>query len=270
MLQTLHLFPILDQKLIELLRSLSADDWNKPTIAKQWTVKDITAHLLDGNLRVMSMIRDQYLVPPDREINSYTDLVGFLNKINADFVTAAKRMSPQVLIQLMEITGREYETQLRLLDPEADAILSVAWAGEQISKNWFHVAREYTEKWHHQQQIRDAVGMQGIMTKELFYPAMDTFMRGLPYTYRDTPAEKGTVVHIKIDTAIGGDWYLLKKENGWELANATKEVKASLILQPDIAWKLFTKGVRAGEAPIEISGDEKLASVALGLIAVMA
>jgi hypothetical protein len=33
----------------------------------------------------------------------------------------------------------------------------VAWAGEAESKNWFHVARDYSEKWHHQQQIREAV-----------------------------------------------------------------------------------------------------------------
>jgi len=37
---TLHLFLPLDQKLIELLKSLSGDDWKKPTLAKLWTVKD--------------------------------------------------------------------------------------------------------------------------------------------------------------------------------------------------------------------------------------
>ena len=49
--ETLHLFPVLNKLLIELLSSLSADDWNKPTIAKLWTVKDIAAHLLDTNIR---------------------------------------------------------------------------------------------------------------------------------------------------------------------------------------------------------------------------
>ncbi|MEJ7682555.1 MAG: hypothetical protein WKG06_32810 [Segetibacter sp.] len=28
------------------------------------------------------------------------------------------------------------------------------WAGEKKSKNWFHIAREYTEKWHHQMSSR--------------------------------------------------------------------------------------------------------------------
>ena len=31
-------------------------------------------------------------------------------------------------------------------------------AGEAVSANWFDVAREFTERWHHQQQIRLAIG----------------------------------------------------------------------------------------------------------------
>ena len=89
-----------------------------------------------------------------------------------------------MIIKWLETTGKEYSAYLATLDPNAPAIFSVAWAGEKVSKNWFHVAREYTEKWHHQQQIREAIVKQGIMTKELFYPVMETFMYGLPYTYR--------------------------------------------------------------------------------------
>ena len=57
MIETTHLFPVLDQKLIELLKSLSPEDWNKQTVAKLWTVRDIAAHLLDGNLRTLSLSR---------------------------------------------------------------------------------------------------------------------------------------------------------------------------------------------------------------------
>ena len=48
MILTQHLFKPLDSKLIELLRSLSPEDWNRPTLAPLWTVKDIAAHLLDA------------------------------------------------------------------------------------------------------------------------------------------------------------------------------------------------------------------------------
>ena len=52
------LIPKLDQLLIYLLEGLSVDDWDKQTIAGRWTVKDVAAHLLDGNLRTLSMLRD--------------------------------------------------------------------------------------------------------------------------------------------------------------------------------------------------------------------
>jgi hypothetical protein len=53
-IQTLNLFPVLNNLLIELLTSLEPGDWNKPTIAPLWTVKDIAAHLLDTNMRAIA------------------------------------------------------------------------------------------------------------------------------------------------------------------------------------------------------------------------
>ena len=143
-------------------------------------MKDIAAHLLDGNIRTLSLSRDKHVLVPGRNINNYRDLVDYLNSLNAEWVIAMKRMSPSILTELLEVTGKEYSKYIASLDPHADAIFPVAWAGEHVSKNWFHVAREYTEKWHHQQQIREATGKPGIMTKKLFYPVLNTFMRGLP------------------------------------------------------------------------------------------
>ena len=57
---TSHLFPLLDEKLLEILRSLSPQDWERQTIAPLWKVKDVAAHLLDGNMRALSMLRDNY------------------------------------------------------------------------------------------------------------------------------------------------------------------------------------------------------------------
>ena len=61
---TAHLFPALDARLVELLRGLTPDDWNRPTIAPRWTVKDVAAHLLDTLLRRLSFGRDGYVPSP--------------------------------------------------------------------------------------------------------------------------------------------------------------------------------------------------------------
>jgi uncharacterized protein (TIGR03083 family) len=272
MIVTTHLFPILDAKLIELLRSLTPEEWQKPTLAKQWAVKDIAAHLLDTNVRSLAA-RDNHFVRLEVNINSYNDLVNYLNQLNAEWVTAARRISPQVLTDFLEDTGKQYSSYIATLDMNADAPYSVAWAGEERSAMWFHVAREYTEKWHHQQQIRQATGKEGIMTRELFYPCIDTFLCGLPHTYRNTTAPEGMVIKITIDTTIGGNWYLIYKSTGWMITKIKHENPAAIItIPPDVAWKLFTKGITAQEAKqrVTFNGDEHLAKVVLDLVAVIA
>jgi uncharacterized protein (TIGR03083 family) len=273
MIETTHLFPVLNEKLVTLLRLLNDDEWNNRTLARMWTVKDIAAHLLDTNLRTLSQSRDGHKVVPDREIREYHDLVDYLNDMNADWVSATRRLSPKVITDLLEITGPAYAEFFSKQDPHANAKISVAWAGEQISKNWFHIAREYTEKWHHQQQIREATGRQEIMTRELFYPVMQTFMCGLPYTYRHTKAEHNSTVQLSLETDIGGVWYLVYADDSWRLSDEpSSHIVSSIRMKPDIAWKLFTKGITPefAEKTVVLEGNPEIAKVALRLVAVMA
>jgi hypothetical protein len=270
---TVHLLPILDAKLIGLLRSLTPEEWFSPTLASKWLVKDIAAHLLDGNVRTLSLSRDKLPLQPTSPINSYKELVDYLNELNAVWVKGSQRISPPLLIELLEITGRQYCEYMSTLDPFDDAIFSVAWAGETVSKNWFHIAREYTEKFHHQQQIRDAVNKPGLMTRELFYPFIDTFLQGLPHTYRNVTANVSTTIQVTITTAIGGDWFLTRQNDSWQLAKQAEYTPtASVSIDPDTAWKLFSKGMTPAQAmeKVQISGDSTLAEKALQMISVMA
>ena len=57
---TAHLFPKIEGLLIELLRSLEPNDWERQTVAPAWRVKDVAAHLLDTQLRKLSLARDAY------------------------------------------------------------------------------------------------------------------------------------------------------------------------------------------------------------------
>lgn len=270
---TLHLFPKLDAKLLELLKSLSVEEWRFKTLARQWTVKDIASHLLDGNIRTLSFSRDQYIGEQSGKVDTYQDIVDYLNRLNADWVKATKRVSPAVLIELLEITGKEYIEQLNKLDPFEPAIFSVGWAGQDESPNWFHIAREYTEKWHHQQQIRDAVNKPGIMTREFFYPLIDTFMQALPHTYRNVNAEEGASVIVNVTSDIGGEWVLEKSDKNWTLQKSQSgKTNAEIIIDPDTAWKLFTKGMSGAEAEskIKFQGNLELCKPILSMLSVMA
>ncbi|MBC7935717.1 MAG: maleylpyruvate isomerase N-terminal domain-containing protein [Rhizobacter sp.] len=259
--------------LIKLLSSLTEEQWQSATIARLWTVKDIAAHLLDGNIRTLSISRDQYFGEKPGNINSYADLVAYLNKLNHDWTTAASRLSPKLLIQLLENTGKQYAKHLNTLQPFDDAVFSVAWAGHDVSPNWFHIAREYTEKFLHQQQIRDAVGNQALFTKKLYKPFLETFMQALPYTYRNVEAANGTIVSVTVTGKAGGKWYIINNGKGWELIKKIKQSPAAIVrIDAYDAWQVFSKGITPLEAEsrVKISGDAGLAKVALGMIAVMA
>lgn len=269
---TIHLFPVLEEQLIQLLHSLTPAEWNKQTIARLWTVKDVAAHLLDGNIKGLSMMRDDYFNDPPGNIYTNNDLINYLNGLNADWIHAMKRVSPKTLTSLLETTGAAYYHELTLLDPFKPAVFSVSWAGETTSFNWFHIAREYTERWHHQQQIREAVGKTGLMTKELYHPVLDTFMMALPYTYRNANAPANTVIQVSISGEAGGNWFLVKKDN-WELLKTNNlPATAQCNIDGDIAWKLFTKSWRKDDVQkyVSITGNVLLGEIVLDMVSVMA
>ena len=271
-IDVISLLPALDRQLIELLKSLSPEEWQAQTIARLWKVKDVAAHLLDGNIRTLSMARDGYF-HSSPEIHSYEDLIGYLNGLNAEWVAAMKRVSPQMLILLHELTGPLFCEYYASLDPFGKAIFPVDWAGESESRNWMHIARDYTEKFLHQQQIRDAVHKPGIMTREFFYPFIDVFMLALPHTFREVHAPEGTSVMVTVTGESGGSWALQRSENRWQLTkekilHPTVEVR----LSPDTSWRLFSKSLRPEqvENDVVISGDQKLGEIALTMVPVMA
>lgn len=270
---TAHLFGPLDDNLIRLLRALSPTDWNRPTVARLWSVKDVAAHLLDINLRTASFLRDQHAIESPA-IEGYADLVSFLNRLNAEWVLAAKRLSPSVLTDLLELTGKWHTGVMQSLPPFEKAKFAVAWAGETESANWFHIAREYTEKWHHQQQIRLAVGAEDVLlTRDFYFPFLNTCLRALPFHYRHVKADTGSLIRIFVKGEGGGNWFLQKEETGWVLTEPMEiEPTCQVQIAGEIAWRLFTKGITREEATahVTITGDRALGEPIFHLLTVMA
>ena len=269
-IDTAHLYAPLHRELVSLLEGLSPDDWHKPTVCRGWAVRDIAAHLLDVDIRRLSFSRDLVDVPaPDPPISSYSDLVAFLNRLNADWLRAARRFSPRVLVDLLRLTGPQVAQYVTTLDMMETARFSVAWAGEDVSANWFDVARDYTERWHHQQQIRDAVGAPPITSAKWLAPVLDAFMRALPYAYRGVQANDGDAITVTIDGEAGGVWTLLRSSGNWQLLKGQAENAAARItLDQDTAWRHLTKGLTNG--PIQVEGNANFAEAFRHCLAVMA
>jgi hypothetical protein len=121
-----HLFRELHGHLIGLLSSLTDEDWHRPTVCTAWCVKDIASHLLDGDLRMLSVQRDGYL-PPDAPtgFDSQAALVAYLTRLNADWTAATRRLSPRTLIGLLEASGVEVAELFELADPFCPATFPV-------------------------------------------------------------------------------------------------------------------------------------------------
>jgi len=269
---TAHLFPKLEGLLIDLLRSLGPDDWEKQTVAPRWKVKDVAAHLLDTELRGLSIGRDKWLTEP-AGTSAADGLGALINRLNEEGVRVYRRLSPDVLTSLIAHASRQFCEYHASLEPLAAAPFGVSWAGEDRSPNWFNTAREFTERWHHQQQIRLAVDKPGIMTRELYHPVLDCFMRALPFAYRTVSRKPGTCAQFNVPGVCGGTWYLHRHDEGWKLVGAGEGEKTSETTIPsEIAWRVFTKGIdrASATAQVQVIGDREMGLHVLGMITIVA
>lgn len=254
-----------DAALEALLAELAPAEWLRPAVG-EWRVREVVAHLVDGNLRRLSLDRDAHPPPEAPEpITGYASLVRFLDGLNAEWIAASRRLSPAVLHALLAWSNRQVAEYFAGLDPRAEAAFPVAWAGEASSQVWVDVAREYTEKWHHQQQIRRAVGRPGLDGHEDVEPLLRTLVLALPRAYREVAAAVGTRVEVAAADLPGLAWRLVRGEVGWrlvELAEPGGEAEARVHLPGLVACRLWMHSAEADEvrARSRVEGPEELAA----------
>lgn len=272
LVNTAPLFRPLHNELVRLLKGLRPQEWLHPTLARRWRVRDIVAHLIDTDLRRISAQRDGHHGPaPEEPIESYEQLVAFLNELNREWVRAFERLSAHALLDLVTHTGRICAEGLESVDPFSRAVYSVAWAGESESLGWMDVGRDYTEKWHHQQQIRDAVGAPLLLEDTWTKPLFELSVYCLPRVYEGEAAEIGTRVQVVIEGAGGGTWSITHRDSHWVLEKGENpDPETTVYLSPDEAWRLFYNALTAEQqAAIRIEGDKSLAQPLLTARSVM-
>lgn len=260
-----------DAKLIELMRDLRPEEWDLQTVATAWKVRDVAAHMLDTVLRKLSMVRDHCFVEQP-QIRTAQGVVDIVNRLNREGVTVYRRLSPAVLIDLMDLACRQSADFHESLDPFAPAVFNVSWAGESTSLNWFDTARELTERWHHQQQIREAANRPGIMTRDLYHPVLDCFIRGLPHALQSVDAPSGATIQLQIIGDCGGTWLLERKTSEWAFAAMLQNTPAAHVQIPQqIAWRVFTKGMDRPSAIAQsnFEGDRALGEKVFHLTAIV-
>lgn len=264
------LFPEILEKLLALLSDLSAEDWARPTACSPWSVKDVALHLLGGDVYILSSQRDSH--SSAASVASWEELVTFINDQNALWVQVTRRMSPQVLTDLLRFTGEQVCAHFQSLDPYSIGG-PVNWVGPDPAPVWLDLAREYTERWHHQQHIRDAVRRPSLKQRRYFAPVLDAFLLALPRTYKGTSAADGTVVAVTVTGESGGQWFLRRERTDWRLyVEVPNAPDAEVVVSEDIAWRIFTRGMSRGEVQnqVKVVGDQSLGLKVLDTVSIIA
>jgi uncharacterized protein (TIGR03083 family) len=259
---TRRFFRPVANELVALLRGLPRDAWELPTVAGAWRVRDVAAHLLDVTLRRLSFHRDRHAPPaPEHPPRSERELTTFINALNAQWIEAARRMSPRVLVDAYEHAGAALADFAESFPDDGPALFPVSWAGEAASAGWFDLGREFTEQWHHQAQIRDAAGAPPLRDPAWLHAVLLIALRALPHAYRDAAGAAGQALAIDIHGKAGGVWTLRRDERGWTLwAGRDDNAAAHVSMSDDTAWRLLFNALPSDRARtlVTIAGDGDL------------
>lgn len=240
------------EELLAVLGSLTADEWLSATEIGHWRVKDVALHLLDDDLGWLSRGRDgdlSGLLPTDGD---YREFVRSLDAKNERWVVGAVGLSRRVVVDLLRWSGEQVNAYYASID--LDGPSGVIWASGSSVPRWFDLCRDLTERWVHQQHIRDAVGQPGSHDRYLA-DVLRTFVWAFPHQYTAEAPEDSVV---QIDLGAGGTWHLRREDARWVLeAGAGERPTATIAVPESMAWRLLT-GLDVPDEAITTSGPGDL------------
>jgi len=236
--------------LLELLAALTDEDWLRPAVG-HWSARDVALHLLDDDLGCLSRERDgdlTSLIPMDV---AHRDFVRALDEKNQRWVDTARGLSRRVVRDLLAWSGAQVAAYYDGLDPGGSS--AVSWAGGRVPR-WLGIGRDVTERWVHQQQIRQAVHRPGEHARHLPI-VLAIFVWAFPHQL-DVPAADGTTVGVTL-----GDrqWLLVRRDDAWVLEDgAAVHAAATIEMDADTAWRQLTGATVRSEA-VRVAGPPPFA-----------
>jgi uncharacterized protein (TIGR03083 family) len=243
--------------LLKLLADLGPQDWLRPTAAGRWCVRDVALHLLDDDLGWLSRRRDGDLTSLIPMNVPYREFVQALDDKNQRWVDAAQGLSPRVVRELLAWSGEQVASYYDGLD--AAGTTGVIWAGGDVPQ-WLGIGRDFTERWVHQQQIREAVGIPGDHSRYLPI-VLAVFVWAFPNQFNPA-ADVGTTVDITLGEA---QWHLVRRDDAWELNEGPGDAPVAAIeMDADTAWRQLT-GATVRNGAVRITGPAHLAEPLLAV-----
>ena len=253
------LFTVERDRLTELLSGLQAADWQLPSPCPGWTVLGLCCHLLGDDLGLLARHRDGHYGTPPPEGAIEGEFVAWLDELQSEWVSAARRLSPRLVTDLLAWAGPQIAETLRRQDPRARTA-SVSWADASPLPAWLDQARELSEYWIHRQQLLQALARPSDLRADLAGPVLDGLAWAWPYQLAQAPARPGDTVTIRLTGPVTRTWHLVAAAPRWQFRNQPpRRAVASLTMSTEQAWRLLTNNLPAAErAHLTISGNDTI------------
>jgi uncharacterized protein (TIGR03083 family) len=259
-------------RLDALVADLDDADWRRATVCPGWDVADLVAHLVGDDLGRLSRTHDGAAGPPRRPGE---DLPAYLDRINEEWVVAFRRLSPAVLVSLLGAGGGEV---LALWDDAIerdDLVGAVSWAGLEVGVGWMDHARDTTEYWIHEQQLREAVGRPHVDADEVA-AVVDVLARGLPHALEALEAPEGAHVEVRADD-LGLAWRVERRDGRWWFAGHRPAAADEAAPPPfaavggtgDAYWRRWSRHPAGGRGAFSASGDAAAGAAVVDHVAVI-
>ncbi|HEV2087944.1 MAG TPA: maleylpyruvate isomerase family mycothiol-dependent enzyme [Cryptosporangiaceae bacterium] len=252
------------QALVGLLDSLDAREWTASTPCPAWSVHELAVHVLHDDVRRLSAQRDGH-AGSSLSASTLDELADALDEVNRQWVrTVAPALSPRLTVEALAWLAAASEALLTGLTPDQEGP-TVAWAGSGPHPNWLDVAREFTERWVHQQQIREAVGQPGLAGREYVEPVVDTFARALPASLPERPP--GTEVQLRVSRPVDRSWTVRCVSSGWRFVELSASPAAVVELPAETLWRRAVRMTSREQAVrnAHVDGDPHLAAAVLDI-----
>ncbi|MGI9083929.1 MAG: maleylpyruvate isomerase family mycothiol-dependent enzyme [Aeromicrobium sp.] len=240
---------------IDLLPTLTGDDWSRPTDCPGWSVHDVAAHLahLEAVLAGHEKTGPQIERDGDQVAADYTQAG----------VDARSDRTPDELIEEYRTAVEARATQLTMLPEggEAPPITpgNAAWSWEVLLRN------RSIDAWVHEQDIRRAVNRPGSLGTGGAQVTTRAFAAGMPYVLGKRvapPAGTSVLWHVtgevplKIGAVIGHD--------GRAAAEVADDPTTTLSMTSEVFTILGAGRRPADKVEAAIGGAEELGRAVLG------
>jgi uncharacterized protein (TIGR03083 family) len=237
--------------LLSILDALATDDWQQGTPCPGWTVHDLVLHLLGDDFGALSILRDRHGAPlPAHSAVSLAEAIDELNpgglgvppETTAWVRASAGRLSPRMLRGLLRWSGDETHHFFAAVAYDAPSAMGVSWAGAPPSPHVLEVARQYTERWLHQQQLREATSRGPLTDPILTRVLIQALVHCLPVAYADTPAPAGAAVRLEVTDFPTVRIGLRREEPGWRLVpgREVSDADCTIAAPAEPLWRAWT------------------------------